>query len=94
MTPYQPTPTDEPALQTTTITLYQKRRPVLCDCGERAYWFSQYLYVCQECDLVIRVSPRLGRIYTHGDDYRQEHPGVLDRVEVHPELAVEDPSVY
>jgi hypothetical protein len=85
---------NEPALPTSTITLRQKRRPVLCDWGEKAYWFSQQLYVCQNCDLVIRVSPRIGRVYIQGESYRQEHPGVLDRVEVHPELEVEDPAEY
>ncbi len=48
MTPYQSTPPDEPAFQTTTLT---------CDCDEQANRIEEDLYLCERCEEVVHVQP-------------------------------------
>ncbi len=41
----------------------EPQRPILCDgCGKRAGAFGAMVFLCINCDIVIRVSPGLGRV--------------------------------
>ena len=71
------------------------RRTIVCDCGEKARWLSPHVYRCGTCEQVIRVSPRIGRVYISDDEFRQLHPGLIERaVPQGLDLQPEDPSEF
>ncbi len=71
------------------------RRPIVCDCGENAFWLAPQLYRCGTCEQVIRVSPRIGRVYVSDDEFRQIHPGLIERAVPHGlDLQPEDPTEF
>ena len=80
---------------TTRVENPPARRPIVCDCGAIAPWLAPQVYRCGTCEQVIRVSPRIGRVYVSDQEFRQIHPGLIERaVPQGLDLQPEDPSEF
>jgi hypothetical protein len=77
------------------------RRPIICDCGKRAGDVGNSFYHCPACEIVIRVSPGLGRVEFTLEQYADTlGPNQLDLdkitedAEASSKLEILNPEIY
>ena len=73
------------------------RKPIVCDCGERAGHALHNTYYCPACRIYTRVYPRVGRVQWPQAEFEQSFPEVLTlshRIAASSRLESENPQEY
>ena len=72
------------------------RRPIICDCGQRAGNFQPNTYYCSGCQIIVRCYPTVGRVEWSREQWEADFPNSIDPAEYEASSALkpEDPEIY